>query len=248
MTVSRIKAVIYDFIGTLASVRDYNMESSKLKLHKAIVNAGFDVDSQTFLKAYNEAHEKYQAIRYKQLVEVTNAVWISEALNNLGFKTNSENTRIISAVNIFFEDYVNSLELNPCTKEMLQEISAKYKIGLISIFTYAPAIHASLKKLAINRFFKAVSVSEEIGWRKPHAKIFEETLKKLGVATEETVYVGDSPLEDIKGAQDLGMKAVFVPSQFCSLEDLSKSQQKPDMIVKDTCELCEKLPQFVSFF
>jgi putative hydrolase of the HAD superfamily len=106
-------------------------------------------------------------------------------------------------------------------------------------------IYAGVKKLGINQFFNAILVSEELGWRKPHTKIFEETLRKLGVTAEKTVYVGDSPLEDIKGAKAIGMKTVFVPSQFYSLENLHESQQKPDIIVKDTKELYQKLPVFL---
>ncbi|MEM3641779.1 MAG: hypothetical protein QXH37_07665, partial [Candidatus Bathyarchaeia archaeon] len=106
-----IKAIIFDFIGTLTNVKNYNLENSKMKLHKALVDAGFNITTESFLEAYTQAHEKYRVIRYEKLVEVTNAVWISEALNNLGFKASLEDVRIKTAVNIFFEDYLNSLEL-----------------------------------------------------------------------------------------------------------------------------------------
>lgn len=232
-----IKAVIFDFIGTLTNVKGYSLEASKMKLYNAIVDAGFNVSAENFLKAYSEAHEKYRVIRYQKLVEVTNAVWISEALNTLGFKTNPEDSRIKTAVNVFFEDYLKSFELRPCVRPMLKQFSTRYKLGLVSNFTYAPVIYAALRKLGINRFFNAILVSEAVGWRKPHKKIFEEALRKLGTSVEETVYVGDSPQEDIKGAMAMGMKTVFVPSQFYSLENLRESQQKPDIIVKDVCTL-----------
>jgi ribonucleotide monophosphatase NagD (HAD superfamily) len=66
------------------------------------------------------------------------------------------------------------------------------------------------------------------------------------VVAEETVYVGDSPQEDIKGAKAVGMKTVFVPSQFYTFEDLSESKQKPDLTVKDLCELCKEIPKLVN--
>ena len=88
-------------------------------------------------------------------------------------------------------------------------------------------------------------VSEEVAWRKPNIKIFEETLRRLDVTAEETIYVGDSPLEDIKGAKAAGMKTVFIPSQFYSMKDLYESQQKPDIVMKDTRELYRKLPIFL---
>lgn len=242
---SPVKAVIFDFIGTLAEVKSYSLEDSKMKLCKAIVNAGFDVSTERFLQAYTEAHEKYRVIRYEKLVEVTNAIWISEALNNLGFETRPEDVRIKKTVNIFFEDYVDSFELRRCARETLQKASAKHKLGLVSNFTYAPVIHAGLRKLGIGRFFNVILVSEAVGWRKPNPRIFEEALKRLGASAKDTVYVGDSPLEDIKGAKAIGMKSVFVPSQFYSLELLNESQQKPDAIVSDICELLRKFSELI---
>jgi putative hydrolase of the HAD superfamily len=240
---SPIKAVIFDFIGTLTNVKNYSLESSRMKLYKAIVEAGFNVEAKDFLEAYSQAHEKYRVIRYQKLTEVTNAVWIAEALNSLGFKTNPEDTCIKMAVNAFFEDYLNSLETRPCVKRLLNMVSTEYKLGMVSNFTYAPVIYAGARKLGINRFFNVILVSEAVGWRKPHIKIFEEALKRLRVAAEETVYVGDSPLEDIKGAKAAGMKTVFVQSQFYSLKDLEESGQKPEIIVEDMCMFYKKLQE-----
>lgn len=235
------KAVIFDFIGTLTDVRDYSMEISKKKLYRAITNVGFNVKAEEFLDAYTQAHEKYRKVRYEQLIEVTNAVWIAEALNSLGVETSREDTRIKVALNAFFRDYVNSFELRPCARNVLVCVSKQHKVGLVSNFTYAPVIYAALRRLGISRFLNAILVSEAVGWRKPHPKIFEEALRKLEARPEETVYVGDSPLEDMKGAKALGMETVFVPSQFYSLEFLRENKQEPDLIVADLCELNRKL-------
>jgi len=240
-----LKAVIFDFIGTLANVKNYNLEASEMKLYNAIAEAGFDVSLEDFLDAYGQAYEKYQVIRYQKLVEVTNATWISEALNNVGFKTTPEDKRIKTAVNAFFEDYLESLELRPCARKTLKRISMDCKLGLISNFTYAPVIYAGLRKLDINQFFNTVLVSEHVGWRKPHFKIFEEALRRLRVVAEETGYVGDSPTEDIRGAKEAGMKTMFVPSQFYSKENLHESKEKPDFTVEDICELYKQFPKLV---
>ena len=151
-----VKAIIFDFIGTLANVKNYSLENSKTKLYKAIVDAGFNISAGNFLKAYSQSHEKYRVVRYQELVEVTNAIWISEALNSLGFKTNLEDTRIKTAVNVFFEDYLNSLELRPCVKKLLNKFFIEHKLGLVSNFTYTPVIYAGIRRLGINQFFNAI--------------------------------------------------------------------------------------------
>ena len=242
---SPIKAMMFDFIGTLVNVKGYNLEASKAKLYKAIVDAGFKLSQKEFLEAYSQAHEKYRIIRYQKLVEVTNAIWISEALNNLGFKTSPDDTRIKTAVNIFFEDYLSSFKLRKCAKQTLKELSGDYKLGLVSNFTYAPVIYAGLRKVGINNFFDVILVSDAVGWRKPHGKIFEEALKRLGVEAREALYVGDSPEEDIKGAKQLGMKTVFVASQFFPFKTLYKNELKPDEIARNMCEARKKIREII---
>lgn len=244
-----VKAVMFDFIGTLVNVKGYNLEVSKMKLYKALCEAGFKVGHEKFLEAYTQAHEKYRVIRYQKLIEVTNAIWISDALNSLGFKTNPEDSRIKTAVNIFFEDYLNSLKTRKCAKKLLKTLSAQnYKLGLISNFTYAPLIYGALRKTSLNNFFDTVLVSADVGWRKPHVKIFEEALKRLDVKAEETVYVGDSPEEDVKGAKQLGIKTIYVISQFYPLESLNKSMQNPDAMAKNLCEAGKKLQEILALY
>jgi putative hydrolase of the HAD superfamily len=141
---------------------------------------------------------------------------------------------------------VESLKLRPYAKKLLKRVKEHCKLGLVSNFTYAPVVYASLKNLCINQFFDAVVVSHENGWRKPHTKIFQDILEKLQVKAEEAVFIGDSPLEDIKGAQEAGLKTVFVSSQFFSLKDMSESGQKPDFVASDLDEVYRNFHEIIS--
>jgi HAD superfamily hydrolase (TIGR01549 family) len=238
---SPVKAVVVDYVGTLTTVRDYSLAASRVKLHQALAEVGFETDIAIFHEEYTKAHEKYRAVRYEKLIEVTNAVWVSEALNNLGFKTSVEDPRLKAALNVFFQDFVNSLSLRDYAETLLRKMAGSLKLGLVSNFTYAPVVHASLRKLGISRFFNAILTSDEVGWRKPHKKIFQDILKMLSVAPEEVVFIGDSPSEDIKGAQEVGMKTIFVPSQFYNLKDLHESLQQPDIVAEDLRDAYRRL-------
>ena len=150
-----------------------------------------------------------------------------------------EDFRVKAALNLFFQDFIDTLELREGTKKLLKQAQAQCKVGLISNFTHAPVIYSSLRQLRINQSFNAVVVSEENGWRKPSSHIFQEALNRLQVQANEAVFIGDSPIEDIKGAKQAGLKTVFIPSQFYTLKDLLDSQQKPDFIAKDLQSISE---------
>ncbi len=232
-----IKAVIFDYVGTLVNCKGYSMEASKKKLYGALLAEGFGAEEEGFMAAYGVAHEKYRRVRYEQLREVTNAVWVADALCNLGFEVTPEDARVKAALNVFFQDFIDTLELREGAKPLIKTAQANGKVGLITNFTHAPVIYKSLRKLRIHQFFNVVVVSDENGWRKPSSHIFQAALKKLHVQPEEAVYIGDSPIEDIQGAKDAGLKTVFAPSQFNTLKDLYESHQKPDYIAQDLASI-----------
>ncbi len=233
----QIKAVITDYIGTLTNVRCYTMDASMLKLHSALVDFGFQMKKKEFLDAYGVAHEKYRLVRYGECREVTNAVWVSEALRSLGFAVTAEDPRMNAALDVFFQEYMDSLELRPCAETLLRQIGQTCKLGLVSNFTYAPVVLNSLKQLGISHYFDVIVVSGKCGWRKPHGQIFADALRLLGVEAEEAVFIGDSPMEDIKGALAAGLRTVFVQSQFFGLKDLDESGQKPNFAMADLEEI-----------
>ena len=243
---AKVKAVLTDYIGTLVNANYYNMDASQRTLHEALTNAGLETGLAEFLEAYTSAHEKYRVVRYEQFREVTNSVWVCEALNSLGCGVDEEDSRVEAALNVFFQRYVESLSLRPFAEKLLKRMKEHCKLGLVSNFTYAPVVYTSLRNLGIDRFFEAVVVSHESGWRKPHIRIFHDVLGRLGVKAEQAVFIGDNPLEDIKGAKEAGLRTVFVASQFFSLESLRESGLKPDFVAKSLDEVYRNFSKIIS--
>jgi putative hydrolase of the HAD superfamily len=48
------------------------------------------------------------------------------------------------------------------------------------------------------------------GARKPHPRIFDDTLAKVGVAADAAVFVGDTWGPDVVGPMSMGMRAVYL--------------------------------------
>lgn len=60
------------------------------------------------------------------------------------------------------------------------------------------------------RYFPTRVLSREYGFVKPHPGMFLEAARRLGANPKDCLYVGDLPLADVWGAQQVGMKAVLV--------------------------------------
>jgi HAD superfamily hydrolase (TIGR01509 family) len=81
------------------------------------------------------------------------------------------------------------------------------KIGLCSNWDFA--IQPYLDQAGLLEF-DGVTVSAEIGARKPNAVLFNDICSKLDVPPEETVFIGDNWQTDIVGALRSGMTPVWI--------------------------------------
>ncbi|QEH35333.1 (S)-2-haloacid dehalogenase 4A [Aquisphaera giovannonii] len=56
----------------------------------------------------------------------------------------------------------------------------------------------------------ALVISSEVGYRKPHPKFFEAVCRRLGLAPEQVLCVGDDAENDVRGAMRAGLSAVLL--------------------------------------
>jgi putative hydrolase of the HAD superfamily len=93
--------------------------------------------------------------------------------------------------------------------EVLRDLrTGGYTIGLISNTQRSLAVFE--RHFELDGLFDVAISSSDHGYMKPHPSIFEEGLRRAGVAAAEAVMVGDSVPHDIQGALRLGMRGILV--------------------------------------
>jgi putative hydrolase of the HAD superfamily len=93
--------------------------------------------------------------------------------------------------------------------EVLRALHADgFTIGLIS--NTQRSLKTFEEHFALDGLFTVAISSSDHGFMKPHPSIFEEGLRRAGVAAGEAVMVGDSVPHDIEGALRLGMRGILV--------------------------------------
>lgn len=99
--------------------------------------------------------------------------------------------------------------LFPDALPALRELSATgYTLGIVSNFE--EWLTTLLERLGVLPLMSVIVVSGREGIEKPDPKIFRIALKRLHVAPERAVYVGDNPRIDVEPALKLGMGAVLI--------------------------------------
>ena len=96
---------------------------------------------------------------------------------------------------------------------LLRELRKRYRVALVSNFDHTETAHALLERDNLRNGFDAVVVSEEVGLRKPHRRIFELACERIGLAPSACVHVGDSHRADIEGAAGAGLRCIWIDAR-----------------------------------
>ena len=68
----------------------------------------------------------------------------------------------------------------------------------------------AIDEVGLTELVEVVISSAWVGARKPHPRIFEQSLAKLGADASEVVFVGDTWGPDVVGPQEMGMTPVYL--------------------------------------
>ena len=102
-------------------------------------------------------------------------------------------------------------QLMPHSHEVLAELrQCGLKLGLVTN-GWSEKQWQCMAGLGLADDFDTVIVSREVGCSKPEPRIYALALEQLGVQAAQTLFVGDSPLNDVAGPQSAGMKAALFP-------------------------------------
>lgn len=211
-----IKAVIFDLDGTLLD-RD---ESVKL-----FINSQYDrltklvghIPRETYITRFIELDNHgyvWKDTVYRQLVdefEITGITW-EELLQD------------------YLREFKNHCISFPHLVEMLQELKRKnVKLGIITNGKGQFQMD-NIKALDIEKYFDIILISEWEGIKKPDPEIFKRALKQLDVLPNQSIYVGDHVVNDVKAAQIAGMIGIWK-------QDIHASKVEADFIINALAEL-----------
>lgn len=126
----------------------------------------------------------------------------------------------------------DDLEAVPGIESLLSDLSARYRIGLLTDGP-ARAQYGKLDTLGWRDRFDAVVVTGELPAGKPDPRAFERILAALDVDPDETIFVGDNPEADVEGAAAVGMYAVQVVEDGTTPSEAADATVRADSLAGD---------------
>jgi putative hydrolase of the HAD superfamily len=206
-----IHAIGFDLFETLITVHSpVAREETMRRLLHSLQISGLTIAPEAFVPLYRAAARRFSEAAHTEGKETHNRFWISAALQELGYQIEPEDPCIARAVDAYFSTFVDYATPIPGTVDMLATLKTRYRLGLLSNLTHAPAALRIIDRLGMAPFFDAVLVSGELGYRKPHPRVFLALLEQLGTAKEHTAFVGDNLDVDVRGAQQAGIQPIWM--------------------------------------
>ena len=188
-----LKAVTFDAYGTLLRNEDLTLIPRRI-----VADHRLSVPVDDVLRLWIELyHEATQRLSFRTLREIQGEI-LPRVLRQ--FDVGADAACYVDA---FFQ-VTTKVELYPEALEVLNALGP-VRSAVIS--------NADQEHLAAWNFTLPVEfilISEVVRAYKPHAVMFRRALEQLGVEPHEVLHVGDSDVDDIKGAKEAGLRVAWV--------------------------------------
>ena len=190
-----IKAVFFDFDNTLGNRFEYAYRTHRQFIEEFLP----DIDDPLFVEAM------------AQDLLTFDVMGNSGAGHTLALFENKY------SIKVPVEDYVQwwlhhqplNTVLNDGVVETLDYLKEKYSLGIITNGSHISQ-QGKIDHSGIKDYFDVIVISDDVKIAKPDKEIFELAAWEMGIPVDQCVYVGDTYSNDIFGALNAGMQAIWM--------------------------------------
>jgi putative hydrolase of the HAD superfamily len=234
---SRFDAVLLDYGNTVVQFDRPQIESIHAALSGYLSTAlgplragalGAVMDDVCLRSALSE--DKREMTACEQMGHVLSAAY-DRVFDN-------DDEEVVAADREYQRLYVESLAIDAPAARAIRELRSQVPVGLISNDPCGPTLRRSLARLGLVGSFWPIVISGEVGYVKPHPKLFAVALEALRLPADRVLLVGDSWANDMVGAHEAGMATCHLLG-LTSDRDLDERYRiyRPDFTIEHLTEL-----------
>jgi putative hydrolase of the HAD superfamily len=200
MATPSIKAVLFDLDATLWPIMPVIQNAELvlwdwLRVHAPITTSRFTIDSLRARRmALLPTNPRYQfdvwSLRHRILSEAFAECGEDQSLADQAMVVFSKARNLVTP----FDDVLPSL----------QRLKSRFTLGTISNG------FADLEAIGLAQHFTVSVAAHKVGIGKPDPTIFLHACEQLQIAPADAIYVGDDLQLDIEGAQNAGLRAIWI--------------------------------------
>lgn len=204
-----VSHVLFDFFGTLVTYAPHGPDHDFRRSHRLqqSLGSGLGYDEYRLLWADigNRFEEEADRTGREFSMQDLGAEFLRQAL--ACEPTTDEADAVAGA---YLTDWDMCVRYVPGLKAMLEDLSARHRLAVISNTSDTTLVPAHLDAMGVRTYFDAVFLSITVGWRKPHPGIFTAALSELNINARDAVFVGDSYRADFQGPTQVGIRPFLI--------------------------------------
>lgn len=183
-------------------------KNSDLTFFKILKKNNLNIDVSKFLNSYHPINRKYWELYRENKVSKADLRYyrLSDTFKKLNYDIND------NLINQLAIDYIEHLSdfnhLIPDTLIVLNSLKSNYRMHIITN-GFKEVQKRKLEKSKLIQYFDSVTISEDVGVKKPHKLIFDHALTSANANVKNSIMIGDNFNADILGALGVGMKAIY---------------------------------------
>ena len=188
-----IKAVTFDAYGTLLRNEDLVLIPRRI-----VADHGLSVSIDEVLRTWIDLYfEATQQLPFRTLREIQGQI-LPRVLQQLAVPADAA-----PYVDLFFQ-VTTKVELYPETLEVLNAL------GHVRSAIVSNADHEHVATWNFEWPVQLIVISEAVRAYKPHPLVFQRALEHLELQPHEVLHVGDSDVDDVKGAKAAGLRVAWL--------------------------------------
>lgn len=125
--------------------------------------------------------------------------------------------------------------LHPDVLPAVRELSERYRIALVA--NQRALVVDSLRRDGVADYVDDWAISESVGAAKPDPAIFWHALNQAGVSPQHAVHIGNRLDSDVRGAQQLGIRTIWLVRGEAPPDPTSEQLGEPDVAVFSMAEV-----------
>jgi len=163
------------------------------------------IELDRLAKAHDSAIKEYLVARQD------NSEWNMDKIMNLMLsKLESPNPIPVSMISLIYK--LNDHDAYPKgdAVKILKNLAKEKRVGIISNLPHDSLVH-ELQRFGLLNSINTITVSYQVGFRKPHPAIYLEAMKKANANPRRSTFVSHDQIE-VKGAEAVGMEGILADS------------------------------------
>jgi putative hydrolase of the HAD superfamily len=204
-----VTVILFDFFGTLVDYSSAHTGQDHARSHDLLRGWGAEVSYPDYLAAWSKTWDEFERLseesdREFSVVEAA-TVYVTEALGRA-----PDEAEVEAFATAYVSEWSAGVRYPPDVVACVRDLARDHRLAVVTNTHQPDLVPGHLDAMGLLPLFETVVTSVEVGWRKPHPRIYATALEALGVDADAAVFVGDTYTPDYVGPERAGITAFLI--------------------------------------